>query len=196
MAKRDRLDIALNNKFDEFEKRLFLLKMEYEKYFSGISNIEPLRERDDLKRMMREFQQQNITSTRQKHRVRSLRARLSQMELYWQRNLVMVERGTHPKMKFRADLKDQARKTSAAAPARPRRRTVEEQESDAFRAVYDKYMEVRKRCGQSNDMAFDSVESVLKKQVRTIKSRYKCKAVKFRVTVEDGKAKVKAVPLR
>lgn len=195
MAKRDRLDIALNNRFDEFEKRVFLLKMEYEKYFSGISNIEPLRERDDLKRMMRDLQQQHITSTRQKHRLRSLRARFSQMELYWQRNLVMVERGTHPKMKFRADLKEQKR-TPTPEVRRPRAQTAAEKESAAYRAVYDKYMEARRTCGQTSDMGFDSVESVLKKQVRTIKSRYKCKAVKFRVTVEDGKAKVKAVPLR
>ena len=45
-------------------------------------------------------------------------------------------------------------------------------------------------------MSFESVRDVLQKQVRTIKSRYRCDAVKFRVTVEDGKAKVKAVPLK
>ena len=39
----------------EFEKRLFVLKMEYEKHFSGIEQVEPLREREELKRMMREF---------------------------------------------------------------------------------------------------------------------------------------------
>ena len=55
MARRDKLDIALNNRLDEFEKRVFLLKMEYEKHFSGIEQVEPLRERDELRRMMREF---------------------------------------------------------------------------------------------------------------------------------------------
>ena len=198
MARRDKLDIAFNNRLDEFEKRLFVLKMEYEKYFSGLEQVEPLRERDDLKRMMREFQREHVTSTRQKHRLRSLRARFSSMELYWQRNLVMIERGTHPKMKFRANLHERERGVASATPTpeRKKRLTPAEREAQAFQSVYDKYMDARKSCGQGTDMSYDSVRDVLQKQVRTIKSRYRCKAVKFRVTVEDGKAKVKAVPLR
>lgn len=198
MARRDKLDIALNNRLDEFEKRVFLLKMEYEKHFSGIEQVEPLRERDELRRMMREFQQMRVTSTRQKHRLRSLRARFTSMELYWQRNLLMIERGTHPKMKFRANLKDRERGLAPEATKveRKRRLTPQEREDKAYQAVYSKYMSARKNCGQNASMSYESVRDVLQKQVRTIKSRYRCKAVKFRVTVEDGKAKVKAVPLR
>ena len=58
----------------------------------------------------------------------------------------------------------------------------------------DKYIEARGKCGQSVDISFDAVRDALKKQVRTIKSTYNCESVKFRVVVEDGKAKVKAVP--
>ena len=198
MARRDKLDIALNNRLDEFEKRVFLLKMEYEKHFSGIEQVEPLRERDELRRMMREFQQMRVTSTRQKHRLRSLRARFTSMELYWQRNLLMIERGTHPKMKFRANLKDRERGLAPETTKveRKRRLTPQEREDKAYQAVYSKYMSARKNCGQNASMSYESVRDVLQKQVRTIKSRYRCKAVKFRVTVEDGKAKVNAVPLR
>ena len=57
-------------------------------------------------------------------------------------------------------------------------------------------MKLRKKTGQSNDMSYDSVRAALSKQVRTIKSRYRCKTVKFKVSIEDGKAKVKAVPVR
>ena len=198
MARRDKVDIALNNRLDEFEQRLFILKVEYDKYFSGIERIEPLRERDDLRRLLRELTTTPVQSTRQKHRLRTLRARFTSMELFWQRNLVMIERGTHPKMKFRADLHERQRKATPegeAAP-QPRRLTQEEREAQAYQAVYNKYLEARKACGQSTDMSFESIRDVLQKQVRTIKSRYQCTSVKFRVTVEDGKAKVKAVPLR
>ncbi len=198
MAKRDKIDIVLNNRFEEFEKRLFVLKVEYDKYFSGIERVEPVRERDDLRRMLREMQQVVVTSTRQQHKLRSLRARFASMELFWQRNLVMIERGTHPKMKFRADLHDRSRGAPPAEGPRERRAppSPEERERAAFQAVFDSYVEARKSCGQSADMSFESVRDVLQKQVRTIKSRYRCDAVKFRVTVEDGKAKVKAVPLK
>jgi hypothetical protein len=56
-------------------------------------------------------------------------------------------------------------------------------------------VEARKQCNQPTDLNYDSVRDVLKKQVTTIKTRFGCKSVKFRVTVEEGKAKVKAVPL-
>lgn len=201
MARRQKIDRGLAQKLDEFEQRLFVLKIEYEKYFSGIERFEPMRERDDLKRLMREITRMPVTATRQKHRTRSLRARFASMELYWTRNLVQIERGTHPKMKFRANLADKRRKTIEETPEapkveRPRKLTAQEREDKAYRAVFDKYVAARRKCGQSDDLAFDSIRDVLKKQVRTIKSRYRCTSVKFRVTVEDGKAKVKAVPRR
>ena len=109
----------------------------------------------------------------------------------------MIERGTHPKMKFQANLKDRERGLAPEATKveRKRRLTPQEREDKAYQAVYSKYMSARKNCGQNASMSYESVRDVLQKQVRTIKSRYRCKAVKFRVTVEDGKAKVKAVPL-
>jgi hypothetical protein len=200
LARREKIDRVFQRRLDEFERRILVLKIEYEKFFSGIDQIEPLRERDDMRRLNRELQQTPITNTAQKHKVRSLRARWNSMEMYWQRNLVMIERGTHPKMKFRARLAEKRRGGAPAeapkAAARPRRLTAEEREDKAYQAVFDKYVETRQKCGQGTDLAYESVRDVLKKQVRTIKSRYRCKSVKFKITVEDGKAKVKAVPLR
>ena len=57
-------------------------------------------------------------------------------------------------------------------------------------------MKARDKCGQASEMSYESVREVLSRQVRTIKSRYRCNSVKFKVTVEDGKAKVTAVPMR
>jgi len=199
VARREKIDRSLQVRLEEFERRLFVLKIDYEKYFSGLERIEPLRERDDLRRLLRELNRLPITATRQKHRLRSLRARFSSMELYWTRNLVQIERGTHRKMKFRANLSERRREASGQVPeAAPkvRKPSPEDRENAAYKQVFDKYVSARRKCGQSDDLAFESIRDVLKKQVRTIKSRYRCKSVKFRVTVEDGKAKVKAVPLR
>lgn len=199
MARREKIDRSLQVRLEEFERRLFVLKIDYEKYFSGLERIEPLRERDDLRRLLRELTRLPITATRQKHRLRSLRARFSSMELYWTRNLVQIERGTHRKMKFRANLSARRREAAAQMPeAAPKvkKPSPEERENAAYKQVFDKYVNARRKCGQSDDLAFESIRDVLKKQVRTIKSRYRCKSVKFRVTVENGKAKVKAVPLR
>ncbi|MCK6520547.1 hypothetical protein L6R49_03810, partial [Myxococcota bacterium] len=69
-------------------------------------------------------------------------------------------------------------------------------EDAAYRDVYERYMEARRSCGQTGDLDFESVKKQLAQQVRVLKSQYKCTSVKFRVTVEDGKARLKAAPQR
>lgn len=201
MARREKVDRVLANRLEELEQLMFRLKIQYEKYFSGLERIEPVREREDARRLVRELAHVPITSSVQRFKMRTLRARWNTLDLYFTRNLVQIERGTHPKFKFRADLKDGRRKgqSSGLDEARARlaeRRAQSEREETAYRAVFDRYVEARQACGQSSDMEFESVRKALHTQVRTIKSRYKCDSVKFRVTVEDGKARLKAVPQR
>jgi hypothetical protein len=197
MAKVQKVDRALSVRLDEFEQRLFTLKLEYEKYFNGVERVEPVRDRDDAKRMMREILAAPAThNTAQNFRITQLRARFNSLDLYITRNLVLVERGTHPKMVFRADLKDKERGIEEPKPQKQRKPTPEEQEERAFRAVYDQYLEARRQCNQSADMSYESVADVLRKQVTTIKSRFGASSVKFRVAIEEGKAKVKAVPMK
>lgn len=201
MAKRIKVDRALNSRLDELEQAMFLLKISYEKYFNGIEKIEPVRERDGAKQLIRELMREPIRSTVQVYRFRQLRARHNILDLYLQRNLVMIERGTHPKMQFRASLKERQqremddRRKQQLANTRER---VEKQKKEdaAFRKIYDSYMTARKKCGQSTSMEYESVRSTLRNQVRSIKGRYKCNSVSFRVQIEDGKARLKAVPKR
>jgi hypothetical protein len=199
MARIEKADRGVSTRLDEVEQKMFRLKIDYEKYFSGLERIEPLREREELRRQMRDFLEEPIRNSVQRFRYQTLKSRYQSLELYWQRNLVMMERGIHPKMRFRADAK--ASRTPEIQPLAAEqievlreRHEILEREERAYKLVYDKYLEARAKCGQGTDLSFDAVREALKKQVRTIKSTYQCEGVKFRVVVEDGKAKVKAVP--
>lgn len=200
MARRIRLDHVFEGRLDEFEQAIFLLKIEYEKYFNGIEKLEPQSQRDRLRRHLFELQQELPNNTAQQHRFKSLKARFQSYELYWQRNLVQIERGTHPKFKFRADARDRARQF-ATEDAMRREQAARQQNTDrrredrAYHALFDKYLEARRSCGQSTDLEFDKVRTALKKQVAQIKEQTGARSVKFRISVEDGKAKVKAVPV-
>lgn len=200
MARIEKADRGLSGRLDEVEQKMFLLKIDYEKYFSGLERIEPLRAREELRRTMRDFLDQPMNNSVQRFRYQTLKSRFQSLELYWQRNLVMVERGTHPKMKFRADVKGRAVVPEPTAlPAEQvevlrKRQEAQEREERAYKLVYDRYIDARAKCGQGTDLSFDAVREALRKQVRQIKSTYQCEGVKFRVVVEDGKAKVKALP--
>ncbi|MSP55440.1 MAG: hypothetical protein EXR69_07550 [Myxococcales bacterium] len=201
MARKEKVDRIVGNDMDEAEQKMFLLKIEYEKFFSGIERIEPLRAREEIRRIMRDISLQTMTAATQRFKYQSLKARFQSLELYWTRNLVQIERGTHPKMKFRA-----AVNSSASAPAVPEALSAEQQavlrqrserserEERAYKMVFEKYMEARATCGQSTELSFEAVREALHKQVRLIKSTYQTENVKFRILIEEGKAKVKAVP--
>jgi hypothetical protein len=175
---------------------LRLLKINYDKYFMGIDLIEPMKERDDLKRYLRDLMQVFMSSTSQKYRFRTLKARSVSLDQYIQRNMFQIERGTHPKMKFRADLAEKRHGEMAdrLAKRQEARANQRNREDAAFRQVFDSYMNARDSAGMSSDMSFESVRDRLRKQVREVKSRYQCKSVIFRVVSEDGKVKLKAIP--
>lgn len=199
MALVEKADRNLTNQLDDLEQKIFLLKIEYEKYFSGVEKVEPFRDRQAIQRLLRDFNETPMRVAQQRFRYQTLKARFQALELYWNRNLTMVERGTHPKMRFRADLKAKAPATEPRITAEQEavlreRQERQEREERAYKLVYEKYVEARRQCGQSTDLAFDAVRDALKNQVRQIKSTYKVESVKFRVVIEGGKAKVKAVP--
>ncbi|MEC8276870.1 MAG: MXAN_5187 C-terminal domain-containing protein [Myxococcota bacterium] len=196
MAKRQKKDINLSLRMEEIERRIFLLKILYEKYFSGIERIEPMKERDAIRKLVRETGLMPMTNTQQRFKYQSLKSKFSSFELYWQRNLVQIERGTHPKQKFRQQMLEKNRRNMNTLNARQPKLTAEQQEDLAYKAVYERFIEARSQCGQNVDLEFDSIRDTLKRQVRTIKSKFRVERVKFRVAIEDGKAKLKAVPVR
>lgn len=203
MAKKQKVDYSLNNRLEELERLIFVLKIQYEKYFSGIERIEPLKDREQLKRVIRDLMITPITNTAQKHKFRMLKARFSSLDLYIQRNLYQIEKGTHPKMKFRASMSEkrqremEIRREQRQEKQRIKREFSEKQKEElAYRAVYDRLIDARRQTGQSTDISFDTIRDTLKKQSRQIKGKFGVEKVKFRVAVEDGKAKMKAVPVR
>lgn len=198
MAKRDKKDHGLNSKLDEIERSIFRIKVAYEKYFNGIERFEPLKELEDLKRTIRDIMITPIQNTQQRYRFTQLKARLSSLEMYWKRNVSQMERGVHPKQVFRANLKEsQGQEAQRLQQERREQQKMERQiEERNFRSVYDQLIDARRKTGQSTNISFDSVRETLKNQSRMIKSKFKCDDVQFRVEIQDGKPKMKAVPVK
>ena len=202
MARREKVDRVLLQRMAAIEHRMSVLKLEYEKYFAGTENIEPLKARESLKRDMREIDRTQMNATREKYRWRSVRARMSSLENYWQRNLVMLERGTHPKMKFRADNRARNQKggnndSTAAARLEAQRevRARNEAQEAGMRTLYNDYLKARKDCGQGTEMNYREVRAALRNQAQTIQNKEACKDVKFKVKVKGGKASITAIPI-
>ena len=202
MAQRAKIDRGLSTQLDELEQRMFLLKIQYEKYFSGTEKLEPSRERELIQRFVRDITEDGtaIKNPTQRHRFDGLKARLGSFEYYWTRQLRMLEQGTHPRQKFKQKIREQEKEELLRAEseklARQRRRQGSDREEDAYRSVYEQYMEVRGKCGQNMNVPFEMLRQALEKTAGAMKSKHKnIKSIRFEVVEEDGKARVKAIPV-
>jgi hypothetical protein len=64
-------------------------------------------------------------------------------------------------------------------------------------AVYDDFVRTKKQCGEVTDgLTFEKFQTTLKKNRDALMQRHNCKRVRFSVYVKDGRASLKATPVR
>jgi hypothetical protein len=78
-----------------------------------------------------------------------------------------------------------------------RGQSTSEGESAYFRQVYEDFIELKRKCGENTDsLTFDKFLIKLTQNRDQLIAKYACKAVKFQVYVKDGKAALKATPVK
>jgi len=66
-----------------------------------------------------------------------------------------------------------------------------------FKETYEHFVDMRKQCGEAtNDLVFERFLVKLRKNREGLMSKYQCKTVRFQVYEKDGKAALKATPVR
>ena len=74
--------------------------------------------------------------------------------------------------------------------------TLEPEDRAHFKDVYERFIDLRRRCGEStSDLAFDRFLSKLTRNRETLMKKYNCRTVRFQVYKKDGKAALKATPV-
>jgi hypothetical protein len=73
----------------------------------------------------------------------------------------------------------------------------EEDEDAHWRAIHAEFLAVRTQCGESvENLGFDRFRPKLEKNKEALLQKYGCRAVRFSVYVKDGKAALKATPVK
>lgn len=66
-----------------------------------------------------------------------------------------------------------------------------------FREVYDRFIDMRRRCGENTgDLSYDRFAQKLMKNRAALIEKYACRTVRFQVHEKNGKAALKATPVR
>jgi hypothetical protein len=75
-------------------------------------------------------------------------------------------------------------------------RAASEEAAD-WLSVYEDFLRTKKQCGEPTDgLTFDKFAHTLKKNRDALISKHGCKRVKFSVYVKEGRASLKATPVR
>jgi hypothetical protein len=172
--------------------KLKLLKNEYEQYFMGSRKREPALLRGEVQRMVAYYANVPIRNTGYRFKFNNLRARFFSFRRHWDRILREIDEGRYERQLFRASLRERERE-SASVSLRTATGSGEAKPED----VFDSYLSAREACGQgTKGITRKKLDALMEKQSAQLRARTGCREVKFRVVVEDGKAKLKVSPVR
>jgi hypothetical protein len=154
------------------------LKKRYDLFFQGLLRTEPAKERNELEIMLRKMGQRNIPVTSDQYKFNTLQARFFSYLNMWSRIVTGIEEG-------------RIERDSGGRVAFQSQGPVEEENMNK---AYIDFLNAKKDLNQPCDgIEFTAFRQKLLDRAMDISEKKGCNKVEFKVVVEDGKAKIKAV---
>jgi len=178
------------------DTKLKQLKFEYEQYFMGSRPREPVLLRGDVQKIVAKYSNTGIQNTALRFKFNNLCSRLFAMRRHWDETVRKIEAGTYERHVFKAKLHERERGVAAPADALPTEAPSNET-TEGGSDLFEAYRKAKSSCGEEvASLSREKLDQILAKQRDAIRARTGCADVRFRVVVEDGKAKLKATPVK
>jgi chromosome segregation ATPase len=205
--------LTIEEELKELEIQLNRLRLEYEQFFRGGMKREPLSLRGKVQKTITRFMSDPPRTATHKFRFNALNARYQTYRNLWGRTMRELESGTHRTQRFRDRLhesereeqmraaaaaeaestREAAKRAPAAAPAQPRADAPAARAANPLDRLHEALVQARRQTGESTDLSRDKIAELVRKQTEAIRAKCGPDAkVKFRIVVEDNKAKLKA----
>jgi hypothetical protein len=191
----------------QLERQIRELKTLYEKYFAGLEKREPLRLREEVARLIRNYSGTTLTNTGHAFKLNQLTASFSSLNAYWTRISQQIEEGTYARDKFKLRLKERQRGGPPPAAVKPgAAEAADETAAVRFKEgtdpggqeiekLYRQLVAAKKQAGETTaGLKPELLAATIRQQLPQIARKFGAQAVEFRVVVEGGKAKLKATP--
>jgi hypothetical protein len=171
------------------DQKLKQLKLDYDRYFLGSRPREPVLQRSEIDKLIAIYSNQAIRNSALRFRFSSICSRYQAFKRQWNEILRQMESGTYQRHRFKAAL--HVREEPAGSEPAAREEAVGQ--DPVAEELFEAYRVARERCGQDNRTLTPAVlERVLAQQRDALRERYGEAEFRFRVVVEDGRAKIKA----
>ena len=184
--------MATEEEFKLLENKLLQLKLDYERYFLGTRPREPSMLRGEVQKTIAYLTQQPIQNTALRFKFSSICSRFQAYKRQWIETLRRIDEGTYSRHRFKANLHEREQITIDSSANESTGGG-----SPVGRELFSEYVEARRSCGQNVDqLTPEKLEGVIRRQREQLRELYADSEFRFRVVVEDGKAKLKARRLR
>ena len=179
-AASEEIDDLLN----ELDHNLKRLRMEYEQFFLGTMMREPQVLRGKVQKAITRLVNEPPRNSRQKFRFNSLNARFQVYRQLWGRTMRQMEAGTHKRDRFKADIRSPSDAPAETMGAGKKRSSVDQ--------LHKALVAARRKTGEKGELSPEALGRMVRKQMDAIRSKHGDVKVKFKVVVENNKAKLKA----
>lgn len=189
--------MALQEDLDRIDVMLRQLQVKWDLFFNGAEKKPPTELQTQVETLIKRLANSEIRNNGDRFRFQGLSSRYTTFNELWQKRIRAREEG-------RA-FGRHGIKAEQSAPLRPAlnlafkpdeapqefRVADAARDSTAVRALYEHYVEERKRVGEAAP-AFESFQALIGKQAQKIRAEKGASAVDFRLETKDGKVSLKA----
>ena len=181
----------IDEMLDDLDHNMKRLRIEYEQFFMGNMKREPQVLRGKVQKVITQLVNEPPRNSAQKFRFNSLNAKFQVYRQLWGRTMREIENGTHQRDKFRARL-HAAPEDEPAAPRQVERKTPAKSGSSVNR-LHEALLKARRKTGQHEGAPSpEALNRMVRKQMDAIRAKHGDVKVKFKVVIENNKAKLKA----
>ncbi|MBN2695394.1 hypothetical protein JXR93_12100 [bacterium] len=188
---------------DDIDNKIKELIHDYDMFFQGIERVEPVKKRDEIKRLLQKMYGMKLNNAIVKQKFANLISRFNTYQHQWDNILLQIERGTYrrelAKIKIKEKLKDSVenQNDSEESEQNPNSSKTPQQNSNSqdknYEQLYKQYQTAQKLLGTDSNVDFEKMRDRLKQQEELIKEKYKCKGVEFKIVVKEGKATIRPI---
>jgi hypothetical protein len=171
---------SLKSALDRIEADIVEVKRQYDLFFRGVRRTEPSEERRGLEWMVRQFGQRKIPNTSDQFRFSTLQGKFQSLANLWSRTVRDLEEGRISRDATGAVVRVGFKESSPV-------------DREHLETVLEQIREARTECGMpTGPEETESLRKTLLDRARQIAQKTGAETVEFRVSVEDGKPKVRA----
>ncbi len=164
-------------------RKLTSVKLAYDQYFLGSRPREPMLLADEVRKLVIVYSNQAIQNTAMRFKFNSIVSRYQAFKRQWTETLRKIETGSYSRHQFKAKLSE--RTAALPEPAAPPPQDRKE--------IYQAFVEARRACGESvARLTTAKLDEILDRQERELRKRYGDGQIRFKVVVENGRAKLTA----